>query len=106
MARYDDLNVSQIAIVAVISVVVTAVTALAVQVVFYALAGWQEAAKSAASSYRRPNLTLEAQRQEIADYGVDPTTGNVRIPIDKAIELVAAENQTTQPDASDSPTDI
>ncbi len=91
MAQYDDLNVSRIAIVGVISVIVTAVTALAVQVMFYAMAERTDAAKSAASEYRRPQQVLEAQRAQLSEYGVDPATGSVTIPVDQAIQRLSRE---------------
>lgn len=91
MAAYDDLNVKRIFIVGVVSVVVTAVTALAVQVLYYSLVQWQDAETSAASDYRRQNRILEEQKQEISTYGVDEATGNIIIPIDRAMELFVAE---------------
>ena len=91
MAAYDDLNVSRIFTVGIISVVVTAVTALAVQVMYYALAEWQAESKIAQSSYRRQQAVFAEQTEQISKYGVDPTTGNVTIPIDKAIELMVRE---------------
>lgn len=95
MARYDDLNVSRIALVGVISVVVTAVTALAVQVLFYAMATRTDALKAEQSDYRRQREFLEAQRAAISDYGVDPDTGRVTIPVDQAIDrLLAGEPQS------------
>lgn len=93
MARYDDLNVSRITLVGVIAIVVTAVTALAVQVLFYAMASRTDEAKSAAANYRRENLFLTEQAGELSGYGVDPTTGKVRIPVEKAIEQLLAGEQ-------------
>lgn len=101
MAQYDDLNSTKISTVGVISVVVTAVTALAIQVIFYALADWQEEAKSSQSDYRRENLVLTEQKEQISVYGVDPQTGNITIPIQKAMETLVNENQNKKTDASD-----
>lgn len=95
MAAYDDLNVKRIFIVGVISCVVVAVTALAVQVVAYSMLQWQQESKSAQSDYRRQNSILSAQKDQISSFGVDPDTGNITIPIDKAIELVAQEAHQT-----------
>lgn len=96
MAQYDDLNVSRIAVVGVISVVVTAVTALAVQVLFYAMAERTDAAKAASSRYTRQQQFMEAQRVQLSDYGVDPDTGRVTIPVDEAIEMLAREPEQTK----------
>ena len=93
MAAYDDLNVPRIFSVGVISIIITAVTALAVQVLFYALTEWQEEWKSAKSNYGRQEAVIKKQAEQISQYGVDPATGNVTIPIEKAIELIARENK-------------
>ncbi len=100
MAQYDDLNAPRIATVGVISIVVVAVTALAVQVMYYALAEWQATAKSAQSEYRRENMALVEQKEQISTYGVDAATGRVTIPIDKAMEMVVSENKNKKTDAS------
>ncbi len=93
MAAYDDLNVKRIFTVGVISIVVLAVTALAVQVVSYSMLQWQDEAKSAESDYRRQNEILAEQAEQISTYGVDPETGNITIPIDQAIKLIAGESK-------------
>ena len=92
MADYDDLNIKRIFNVGILSVVVTAVTALAVQVLYYSLLQWQESETRAASNYQRQNRILDEQKQQISNYGVDEQTGNITIPIDKAIELMVGEN--------------
>jgi cell division protein FtsX len=97
MAAYDDLNVKRIFSVGILSVVVTAVTALAVTVVYYWLVQIQSAETAAASNYQRQNQILEQQQNEIAAYGVDPQTGNIIIPIDKAIEQMVAGGKTESP---------
>jgi len=92
MAAYDDLNIKRIFLVGVISVAVTAVTGLAVQVLYYSLVQWQDSETSAASDYRRQNRILDEQKQQISTYGVDEATGNITIPIDRAMELLVSEN--------------
>lgn len=94
MAAYDDLDVKRIFLVGIISVVVTAVTALAVQVMYYNLAQWQQSETAAASNYQRQLQILDEQTQQISTYGVDADTGNITIPIDKAIELMVSEQKT------------
>jgi len=101
MAQYDDLNVKRIALVGVISVVVTAVTALAVQVVFYAMASYNDTRKQAESDYRRQNKVLADQAAQIASVGVDPDTGNITIPVQEAMKMVIAEDDS-ESDTSES----
>lgn len=93
MAQYDDLNAPRIATVGVISIVVVAVTALAVQVMYYALANWQDSAKSSQSEYRRENLVLAEQKEQISTYGVDEQTGRITIPIQQAMEMVISKSK-------------
>ena len=94
MAKYDDLNTRQIFIVGIGSVVVTIVTILAVQYVYYLLVASHESVLQAESSYRRQNTILAEQFESVSQYGADPETGNVTIPIEKAMELVAQESQS------------
>lgn len=115
MAAYDDLNAKRIFVVGIASVVVTAVTALAVQVLYYAMAQQQQSETQAASSYARQNAVLDQQLQQISTFGVDETTGNIVIPVEKAIERMLAESSdadaaveaepTNSEDASDSQND-
>lgn len=94
MAAYDDLDVKRIFTVGILSIVITAVTALAVQVVYYYMVQVQSAETAAASDYTRQNTILQQQQEEISTYDVDPLTGNIVIPIDKAIELIAGDKKT------------
>ena len=95
MAAYDDLDVKRIFSVGILSIMVTAVTALAVQVVYYYMVQIQTAETAAASDYTRQNRILKQQQEEISSYGVDPQSGNIVIPIDKAIELMVGDKQST-----------
>ena len=100
MAAYDDLNVKRIFIVGIASVVVTAVTALAVQVLYYSMAQWQQTETQAASNYTRQNEILQQQRDQVSVYGVDEATGNIVIPVEKAIEAIIGEKAKTESSAS------
>lgn len=100
MAAYDDLNVKRIFIVGIASVVVTAVTALAVQVLYYSMAQWQQSETQAASNYTRQNEILEQQRNQVSVYGVDEATGNIVIPVQRAIEKLIGETSKAESSAS------
>ena len=101
MAKYDDLDVKRIFNVGIISVVVTAVTALAVQVVYYYMLDATMQQKTAQSNYRRQNAVLTDQTDSISNYGVDADTGNITIPIDKAMDLIVKENTKEDSNESD-----
>ena len=94
MAKYDDLNTRQIFIIGISSVVVTVLTILAVQYVYYLLVDAHQGQLQAESSYHRQNAVLADQMETVSKYGADPLTGNITIPIDKAMELVAKESQS------------
>lgn len=101
MAKYDDLDTKQIFIIGIASVVITAVTILAVQYVYYLLVDGHKSKLQAESSYSRQNSVLAEQLDSVSKYGADPTTGNITIPIAKAMELVAKESESDSHDHSD-----
>ncbi|EMI55601.1 hypothetical protein [Rhodopirellula sallentina] len=96
MAAYDDLNGKRIATISVISIVVTAVTVLAVQVVYFALADLVDTKKIQDSSYTRSNQVLSRQADEVDTYGVDPDTGNIRVPVGDVMKKMASEAEKRQ----------
>jgi sortase (surface protein transpeptidase) len=102
MAAYDDLNVKRIFVVGIASVVVTAVTALAVQVLYYSMAQWQQSETQAASNYARQNEILRQQQEQVSVYGVDEATGNIVIPVERAIEEMIRQQSTAESSASNS----
>lgn len=103
MAKYDDLDTRQIFIIGIASVVVTAVTILAVQYVYFLLVEDHQTRLQAESNYNRQNTILAEQVETISGYGADPTTGNVTIPIDQAMKLVAKESKKETTEHKDEP---
>lgn len=95
MAAYDDLNSKRILVVGVISIVVTAITALAVNVLYWALVSYQQEKTAAESDYRRQRAILAEQEAEVSEYGVDPETGKIVIPVSEAMQRLA--DQSTPP---------
>ncbi|TWU15444.1 hypothetical protein [Allorhodopirellula heiligendammensis] len=91
MAAYDDINGKRLATVSVISIVVTAVTVLAVQVIYFAMADMVDSEKIRNSAYTRSNHALEQQSQALTQYGVNPETGNITIPVDEMMKKMVAE---------------
>lgn len=96
MAKYDDLNTKQIFIIGIGSVVVTIVTILAVQYVYYLLVEGHRDQLQAESSYSRQNSVLAEQLESVSKYGADPETGNVTIPVAKAMEWVVKESHSDE----------
>ncbi|MCA9138855.1 MAG: hypothetical protein KDB00_18920 [Planctomycetales bacterium] len=103
MAKYDDLDTKQIFIIGIGSVVVTVVTIMAVLYVYYLLVAGHESKFQAESSYDRQNTILADQFESVSKYGADPLTGNVTIPVNEAMKLVAKEAQSAKetPSAND-----
>lgn len=92
MAAYDDLDGKRIATISVISILVTAVTVLAVQVLYFAMAGWVDSRKVDSATYARQNKVLAEQVEEVSSFGIDANTGNVTVPVDQIIDkMVAAQ---------------
>ncbi|SMP70287.1 hypothetical protein SAMN06265222_11321 [Neorhodopirellula lusitana] len=91
MAAYDDLNGTKIAVISVVSIVGTAVTILAVQVLYFAMAGFVDSQKVESASYSRQNLILAEQAEEISSFGVDADTGNITVPVTEVMKKMAAE---------------
>lgn len=91
MAAYDDLDGKRIAGISVISILVTAVTVLAVQVLYFAMAGWVDSQKVDTSTYARQNKILAEQVEEVSSFGIDSDNGNVIVPVEKVIETMVAE---------------
>jgi len=105
MAKYDDLDTKQIFIIGIASVMVTLVTILAVQYVYFLLVNNHQDLLQAQSSYRRQNEALAEQSGTISQYGADPETANVVIPVREAMKLVAKDyQQQNQTDSDDNAT--
>jgi len=96
MAAYDDLNGKRIATISVISILVTAVTVLAVQVLYFAMAGYVDDQKVRSASYIRPNRILANQAEEISSYGVDSETGNITVPVGEVMKKMAAASDNEE----------
>lgn len=104
MAKYDDLDTKQIFIIGIASVAVTAVTILAVLYVYYLLVDGHRGKLAEQSSYNRQNTILQEQIDSVNQYGADPLTANVTIPINRAMELVVQEaQQQASSDADNQP---
>lgn len=88
MAQYDDLNSRQIWVVGIVSAALTAITIFAVQVLYFALLDRHNEVKLRNSEYTISNGYLAEQNAELNSYGRDDETGAVRIPIQRAMELV------------------
>jgi hypothetical protein len=92
--RYDDPNVAASAVVGIISAILLFVIIVVLQAYFYDA----EQAELEKKVYTQPNQALQqldaSQLELISSYGwVSQADGVVRIPIERAMELVAAEGR-------------
>jgi hypothetical protein len=92
--RYDDPNVAASAVVGIISAVLLFVIIVVLQAYFFDA----ERAELEKKVYTQPDQALQqldaSQLELISSYGwVSQADGVVRIPIERAMELVAAENR-------------
>jgi len=90
--RYDDPNVAASAIVGIISAILLFVIIVVLQAFFFSA----ERTEREKKVYTQPNQALQqldaGQLELLSSYGwVSQTDGVVRIPIERAMELVAAE---------------
>jgi hypothetical protein len=92
--RYDDPNVAASAVVGIISAILLFVIIVVLQAYFYDA----EQGELEKKVYTQPNQALQqldaSQLELISSYGwVSQADGVVRIPIERAMELVAAEGR-------------
>jgi flagellar basal body-associated protein FliL len=92
--RYDDPNVAISAVIGIISAILLFVIVVVLQAFFYG-AQQTEMEKKVLT---RPNQALQqlnaSQQELLGSYGwLSEGDGVVRIPIERAMELVAAESQ-------------
>jgi hypothetical protein len=90
--RYDDPNVAASAVVGIISAILLFVIIVVLQAFFYR-AEQQEMERKVYTKPYEALQRLDAQQlEQINSYGwVNEAEGTVRIPIERAMELVAAE---------------
>lgn len=92
--RYDDPNVAASAVVGIISAILLFVIIVVLQAYFYGA----EQTELEKKVFTQPNQALQqlnaSQLEMISSYGwVSQPDGVVRIPIERAMELVAAEGR-------------
>jgi len=90
--RYDDPNVSASAVVGIVGAILLFVVIVALQAVFNSM----QRAELERKVVTRPSEDLQRLRarqlEQLGSYGwVDQNAGTVRIPVERAIELVASE---------------
>jgi hypothetical protein len=92
--RYDDPNVAASAVVGIISAILLFVVIVVLQAYFYS-AEQAELQKKVYSQPYQELQKLDADQLELLNsYGwVSEADGVARIPIDRAMELVAAESE-------------
>ncbi len=92
MMERDDVPTSTVALVGAIGVLALLVILLGLDVLYRRVAAWQEAVKNTVEP--RPSVAAALAEEEalLHEYRlVDAKNGVVRIPIQRAIELVVAE---------------
>ena len=92
--RYDDPNVAASAVVGIISAILLFVIIVVLQAFFYS-AEQRELEKKVYTQPYQALQQLDAKQLEILNsYGwVSESEGVVHVPVERAMELVAAENQ-------------
>ncbi len=92
MAQSDDVRTSTIALVGFLGALVLFVILVGLEVVYYEVAARQRKAKETVQPQQSVTAALDEQRVKLAEYRrLDAAKGVVRIPIDRAMELVVRE---------------
>lgn len=90
--RYDDPNVQKSAVVGIISAIVLFVVIVGLQALFYSMQHDELEAKVYRQSSEELRAVRAQQLEQLNSYGyVDPAAGAVHIPIERAMQLIAAE---------------
>lgn len=91
--RYDDPNTPMSAVVAVISAVLLVVVILLLEALYFHMVAGEDRRKVVATGTEAAATLRADQDRLLASYGwVDRAAGVVRIPVDRAAELVIAAN--------------
>ncbi len=92
MQRYDDLNVTAIAIATFVGAVLTFAAILGIQVLYYAVANRQHEQKVIAAPTIDSDTVITEQEVKLTRYGwIDREKNQVAIPIERAMEVVVRE---------------
>lgn len=90
--RYDDPNVQASAVVGIISAILLFVVIVGLQALFHSMQHDELEAKVYRQSSEELRAVRAGQLEQLASYGyVDQAAGTVHIPIERAMDLIAAE---------------
>ena len=96
--RYDDPNVTTSAIVGIVGAVVLFVTIVLLQALFFRMQEGELDRKVYSQQFEELRSIDAAQVEILNSYGwVDQANGVARIPIDRAMDLVAQESARRAP---------
>lgn len=92
MQRYNDLNITAIAIATFVGAVLTFAAILGLQVLYYAVANRQHEQKVIAAPTFESDSVIAEQEVKLTRYGwIDREKNQVAIPIERAMEVVVQE---------------
>lgn len=92
MARYDDINTTQVALTGFVSALLLFAVIVAVQVLYYNYVLAETNVKVIQSPNTEADSAIAEQEAALTTYGwLDRQAGKVQIPIDRAKQLVLEE---------------
>jgi len=92
MQRYNDLNVTAIAVATFIGAALTFAAIIGLQVLYYAVANRQHEEKVIAVPTFESDSAIAEQEVRLTRYGwIDREKDQVAVPIERAMELVVRE---------------
>jgi hypothetical protein len=93
MARYDDPNVPMSAVVGILSAILLFVIIVALQALFYTMQEDEFERKVYSQPYEELQRLDAQQLEQLSSYGwVSEADGVVRIPVERAMELIVEES--------------
>ncbi len=96
--RYDDLDTGKLALLGFVSAITVFAAIVAAQVVYGHFAARELARKEIAVPNVEAEDVLHQQQAKLAQYGwIDRNQGVVAIPIERAMQLVVSESQSSYP---------
>jgi hypothetical protein len=94
-AEADPPGVST-SFIGLVGVLVLVVVVLGLETLFYYTSNRENQTKLYEARYADRVHLQQTQREQLAKYGMDPQTGKVQIPIERAMELVVPEGRPTR----------
>ena len=105
-SHQDNVQVTKIALIGIVGAVITYAIGVCLTVMYYRMKDKLEAEKGTGSKQAAAIQIRADQRKELESWGwIDREKGIVRMPIDRAMQLLVKRGLSQWPSASSTPTE-